>query len=250
MRRIPVQDIQFNTTTTTLLPTATQTTTPRPKMSHAGAVARPLIGTTVALVLLGAVILGFIWYRRRYNPIGGCSAFSTGVIEAASELEVSPFVPGSPEMTHGNPMAVSGWQRPQSGSLPSVATDADPHDPSSSPPGLHSQLPASVPVGLSGKELARMRAENQPSRPAINTIAETPLGDASGSQSPPLPATTTEQRETPTSVPLIRTLQAQVDRIWREIGQLQVRAERLGGSEVPPSYAENEASHHGGGVQP
>ena len=246
MSRIPVQEIQFSTTVTTSQPTATQPATPQTKTSHIDTVAR-LLGSTVAGLLVGAVILGSRWCRRRYNAIGGCSAFSGCDIEAASELVVTPFVPSSPEMTHRDPMAVSGWQRPQSGPLPTVATNPDPHYPPSSPPGLHSQSPVSVPVGLSAKELARMRAENLPSRHAINTIAETPLGDASGSQSPSLPATTTEQREMPTSVPLFRTLQSQVDRLWREMRQL--RAERLEGSEAPPSYAENDASHHNGGVE-
>ena len=94
-----------------------------------------------------------------------------------------------------------------------------------------------------------MRAENLPSRPAFDATAVTLPGGTSGSQPPSVPATTIEQREMPTSVPLFRPLQSQVDRIWREIRQLQVRAERLGGSEAPPSYAENDASHHGGGVQ-
>ena len=239
MRRIPVKDIQFNTTTT-----ASQS-----KKSHVGVVARSLTSTVAALVLLGAVILGSIWYRRRYNTIGRSSEFSGSITETVSGLEVTPFVPTSPEMIHGYPMTGSEWQQPQSWLPTTVATDAGGHNPNSSPAGLHSRLPASVPVSLSAKELARMRTENLPSRPAINPITENLLGGASGSQSPPLPATTTEQRETPTSVPLFRTLQSQVDRIWREIGQLQVRAERLGGSEAPPSYAENDASHHGGGVQ-
>ena len=166
-------------------------------------------------------------------------------MEVASVFEVTPFVPGSPEMTLGDPMTGSEWQRPQPWLPATVGTDAGGHNPYASPPDLHTQLPASVPVGLSGKELARIRAEYLPSRPGINTTAVPLPGDANGSQSPSLPATTTEQREMPTSQPLFRTLQSQVDRLWREMRQLQVRAERLGGSEAPPSYAENEASHHG-----
>jgi hypothetical protein len=54
-----------------------------------------------------------------------------------------------------------------------------------------------------------MRAENLRSQPAIDTITVTPpVLDASGSQSPPSPATVTEQRESPTSPPLFRTLQS------------------------------------------
>jgi len=235
MRRIPVQDIQFNTTTT-----------PQPKTPHVGVVARAVIGIIAALVLLAAVILGFIWYRRRYN-IRRSWAFSSDVMEPASGIDVTPFVPNRPEMTHGNPMTRTVWQQPHSGLSATVATDGDAHDPYSSPSGLHSQLPTSVPVGLSDKELARMRAENLPSRPAsIDAITVNLLGDANGSQYPSFPAPATEPRGSPTSVPLFRTLQSQVDRLWREMRQL--RAERLG-SEAPPSYAEQDASQHGGRVQ-
>jgi len=86
-----------------------------------------------------------------------------------------------------------------------------------------------------------MRTENLRSQPAIDTITVTPpVWDASGPQSPSFPATVTEQRESSTSQPLFRTLQTQVDRLWREMRQL--RAERSG-PEAPPSYAE----HDGGG---
>jgi hypothetical protein len=245
MRRIPVKDIQFNATTTTPQPT-----TPQSKKSHVGVVARSLISTVSVLVLLGAVILGFIWYRRRYNTTGGSSAFSSDVVEATSGVEVTPFVSSRPEMTPGDPMTETGWQQPQHWLPATVARGPGVHDQYSSPFVIHLQSSTSVPVGLSDKELARMRAENLPSRLAIDTTAVTLADDASGSRSPSLPARTTGQRETPTSVPLFRTFQSQVDRIWGEIRQLQVRAERLGGSEAPPSYAENGASHHGGGVQP
>ena len=247
MRRIPVKDIQFNTTTTTTQPTATQPTTSQPKTSHVSVAARAIISTIAALVLIGAVILVFIWYRRRYNTIGGSSVFSSGVMEAASgsRVEVTPFV-SSHEMTHGGPMTRTGWDQPQSGLSATAVTYADAHDPYSAPSGLHPQPPGSVPVGLSDKGLARIRAENLRSEPAIHTITVALPGDASRSQSPSIPATPTEQRGPPTSQPLFRTLQSQVDRLWREMRQL--RAERLG-SEAPPSYAENDVSHHDGGLQ-
>jgi hypothetical protein len=204
--------------------------------------ARAIISTIAALVLLGVVILVFIWYRRRYNTIGGSSEFSSGVMEAGSRVEVTPFVSSHHDIAHGDPMTGTGWHRPQSG-LPATA---DAHDPYSSPSGLHPQSPASVPVGLSDKGLARIRAETLRSQPAIHTITVALPGDVSRSQSPSIPATATEQRGPPTSQPLFRTLQSQVDRLWREMRQL--RAERLG-SEAPPSYAENDVSHHDGGLQ-
>ena len=231
---------------TTAQPTTAQPTTTQSKKSHVSVVARSVISTVSVLVLLGTVILGFIWYLRRYNTTGGSSPFSRGVIEAAAGVEVTPFVSSRPDMTPGNPMARTGLQQPW---LPAtVVRGADIHDQYFSPFFIHLQSPTSVLVGLSDKELARIRAENLPSRRAIDATAVTLPGDASRSQFQSLPATTIEQREMPTSVPLFRTFQSQVDRIWREIRQL--RAERLGGSEAPPSYAENDVSHHGGGVQP
>jgi hypothetical protein len=180
MCRIPVQDIQFNTTTTTPQPT-----TPQSKKSHVGVVARPVISTIVALLLLGAVILGFIWYRRRYNSTaGGSSAFPSGVIAAASGVEVTPFVSSRPEMTHRDPMTRTGWQQPQHWLPGTVARGAGAHDQYSSPFVIHSQSSTSVPIGMSDKELARMRAENLPSRQAIDATAVTLADDASGSQSP------------------------------------------------------------------
>ena len=242
MRRIPVQEIQFNTTTTATQTTATQTTTPQPTTSHAGVVTRAVMSTVAALVL-AAVILGFIWYQRRYN----IRRPSEGATEAASEVEVTPFVSSRYEITHGNLMTETEWQRPQSGLYTTVAADVDAHT-YSSPLGLHLQSPESVPVGLSDKELAQMRAEDIRSQPGIDTITVTPPGHASGSQYPSFPATATEQRRSPTSLPLFHTLQSQVNRlVWREMRE--PRAESLG-SEAPPSYAEYDASHHhdGGGV--
>jgi hypothetical protein len=219
--RIPVRDIQFNTTATT----------PQPKKSHVGVVARAVISTIAALVLFETVIHVFIWYRRRQN-IRRSSRFSDGIMETFSGAEVTPFVSSYPAITHEHPMTWTEWQQAQSGLPATVATDADAYSSSS---GLHSQSPTPVPVGLSAKELARMRAENLRPRPAIDAITVAPS----------LPATATEQSHSSTSPSLFRTLQSQVDRLWREIRQLQVRAEtpERSGSEAPPSYAE----HDGGG---
>jgi hypothetical protein len=110
--------------------------------------------------------------------------------------------------------------------------------------GSGSQLPP-VPVGLSAKELARMRAETLQPHPAV---ASSPVSDESVSRpqspAPPSPVVATEPSATPSSPHILRTLQLQFERMRREIQQL--RAERSG-SEAPPSYAEREASHHSGG---
>ena len=216
----------------TVTPTSVPATTLQSNTSHVrvGVVERAVISSIAALVLLTVIILGFKWYRQRYN-ICRSSAFSSGNLGAVSSR---------PEITHEVPMAETGWQQLQSRLPVTAATDADVHDPDSLPSGLHAKSPTSVPVGLSDKELAQMRAENLRSRPTIDTVAVIPVQesqDASGSQSSSSPATGAEQREPPTLLPMFRTLQSQVDRLWREMRQL--RAERLG-SEAPPTYTSAE----------
>jgi hypothetical protein len=148
-------------------------------MSHVGVVARAVTSTVAALILLAAVILGFIWYRRRYN-IRRSSTFSSGAMEAASGGEVTPFVPSRPEITHRGPMTGTVHQQPQSWLVPTtVATNAETYDPYSSPSGLHSLSLTPDLVGLSDKELARMCAENLHSQTAIDTTPVTLPGDAS-----------------------------------------------------------------------
>jgi hypothetical protein len=133
-------------------------------------------------------------------------------------MELTPFILTHLDGTHGDPEPWMEWQQHQSGLQSSPLS-----------------------AGLSSKELARMRAENLHSQPATThpTFDERP--------SPPLftPVAATEQTAT-TSPPMFRTLQSQVDRLWREMRQL--RAERPD-SEAPPSYAERAVSHHGGGAE-
>jgi hypothetical protein len=90
-----------------------------------------------------------------------------------------------------------------------------------------------------------MRAENLHSQ-----LATTPIPHPAWDESPdppPSPHVAATERTAMTSLPIFRTLQSQVDRLWREIRQLELRAERPD-SENPPSYAERDVSHNGGGV--
>jgi len=87
-----------------------------------------------------------------------------------------------------------------------------------------------------------MRAENLHSQPAITHPASDESPDP-----PPSPPVSATVGTAMTSLPLFRTLQSQVDRLWREMRQLELRAERPD-SEDPPSYAERDVSHDGRGV--
>lgn len=90
---------------------------------------------------------------------------------------------------------------------------------------------SSVPIGLSGKELARLRAEALVSRQTVSRQTDTP-SESSESQSEPAtaPVVTVEQSA---AVPESETqgLQSVVESLWREVRQL--RTERL---DAPPSY--------------
>ena len=90
-----------------------------------------------------------------------------------------------------------------------------------------------------------MRAENLHSQLAIRPITH-PAPDESPDP-PPSPHVAATERTAITSLPIFRTMQSQVDRLWREIRRLELRAERSD-SEDPPSYAERDVSHNGGDV--
>lgn len=87
-----------------------------------------------------------------------------------------------------------------------------------------------------------MRTEASHSQPCITH----PALDKSRSQLPSHQPPATEQRAM-ISLPMIRTLQSQVDCLWHEMRRLC--AERPD-SEAPPSFAEQDASHHSEGGQP
>ena len=105
---------------------------------------------------------------------------------------------------------------------------------SSSEPTL-SPIAASVPVGLTGKELARLRSAPMGSTPSHARSS------SSGSQptSPPTISASTSDRTTATPTLETRRLQSEVESLRREMQQLRVRTEAF---EAPPSYGD------GGGV--
>jgi len=195
-RRIPVQAIQINTTT------------PQKTSPYAASVAKPIIGA-VATLLLVTGILAFILWRRRRSNIGESSTTSSIAMWPVQGIELTPFTLRHLNETHGNAEPWMEWQEPQSG------------------PRSHSF----VPVGLTSKELARIRTETVHSQPTVT------LPDSDESRSQPLSSpVVASELEAATSSPIIRAEQSQLDRVWREIHQFLT--ERLR-SEAPPSYTES-----------
>jgi len=198
LRRIPVQAIQINTTTPQ-----------KPQRPHAASVAKPVIGAVAALLLVIGILAFILWHRRRSN-IGESPATSIAGMSPVQGIVLTPFTPGYLNETHGLGDAEPWmeWQGPQSGP----------------------RSPSFVPVGLTSKELARIRAETAHSQPAV-TILDS---DESHSQHLSSPVAASEL-EAATSSPIIPTEQTQLDRVWHEIHQFLTERRR---SEAPPSYTE------------
>ncbi len=225
--RVPVQNIQVNTTTTTPTPTAL------PKASHFTAEARAIIGGIIGLLLVVGIVAFVLWHRRR-RRIRIISAPSSAAMRSVSGIGLSPFILTHPDATHGDQVSWMGLQQPQSGSPEAVGANAGADGPSSSSthPAAYSRSFPFVPIGLSAKMLARMRAETlRPQPPDLP-----PTLDASGSRSPS-PSGPASERRAAASPPMFRTVQAQFNRLWHEMQQL--RAEVFN-SEAPPSYAEGD----------
>ncbi|KAI9433017.1 hypothetical protein H4582DRAFT_2188442 [Lactarius indigo] len=189
--------------------------------SHTGAIAGGVAGGVGALILVvGAIV--FVWRRRRQDNFRSSagSSFSGAAMEVGSQMKVTPFTP-----------TLVGVAQPEAGSQGGTASDGPA---SSSEPLLPlSQNVAPVPVGLSSKELARLRSTAMRSPPTHT------WSSPSGSQTsyPPTTISTTERSSTETPPPETRRLQTEMEFLRREVQEL--RAERF---EAPPSYGT------GGGV--
>ncbi|KAH8997962.1 hypothetical protein EDB92DRAFT_2111814 [Lactarius akahatsu] len=186
--------------------------------SHTGAIAGGVAGGVVALILVVGAI-AFVRRRRRQDIFRG-SSFSGAAMEAGSQIKVTPFAP-----------TLTGVAPLEAGSQSGLANDGLT---SSSEPLLPlPQSVAPVPVGLSSKELARMRSTAMRSPPTHT------WSSPSGSQpsNPPTTISTAERSSTTTPPPETRRLQTEMESLRREVQEL--RAERF---EAPPSYGA------GGGV--
>ena len=205
--RAPVVKITVNATSSS--PSSSKTT------SHTGAIAGGVAGGVVALILLAGTIV-LVRRRRRRDDLAG-ESFSSSAIEphSDSQMAVTPFNPT---------LAVT---IPPDTSSPTWTTSDGPF--SSSEPTI-SPIAASIPVGLTGKELARLRSAPTSSHARSSSSGSQPT-------SPPTISSADQTMATPTLE--TRRLQTEVESLRREMQQLRVRAERF---EAPPSYGD------GGGV--
>ncbi|KAH8997959.1 hypothetical protein EDB92DRAFT_1837149, partial [Lactarius akahatsu] len=213
--RAPVVQITVNATTTT---TSKAT-------SHTGAIVGGIAGGVVALIIVVGTIV-FVRRRRGQDDFRKSTgtSFSGAAMEAGSQMAVTPF---SPALAAA---AASLEATYQSGSTTSFV----PEPPPPPPPPSQSAALAPVPVGLTDKELARLRSAAIRSPPTSHARTS-----SSGSQpTVTYPSTIgTNEGSTSTPTPETRRLQSEVEFLRREMQEL--RAERF---EAPPSYGT------GGGV--
>ncbi|KAI0267486.1 hypothetical protein BC834DRAFT_79959 [Gloeopeniophorella convolvens] len=212
------------------------------KTSHGGAIAGGIIaGLAALLIVIGAVV--FVQRRRKnraMNPIS--STFSNDLMESGPPTRAIPFDTTSPISAPSEAQTRLEW-RParsefsepitqltevsglyvgdagESGSSPST---------SSRPLPVLPPAPAPIPVGLSSKELARLRTDNlrqqQPQQQHSRTPSDVPISISS-------PSEVATQRSGASSTSDTRRLQSEVESLRRDL--LQLRAER---SDAPPSY--------------
>ncbi|KAH9064488.1 hypothetical protein EDB87DRAFT_1241631 [Lactarius vividus] len=188
-------------------------TSPKSK-SHTGAIAGGVVGGVAALLATGAI--AFIAQRRRRRSrrrksIG--SLFESDFTQQDLPMILTPFNPTLTGVAEFGTGSQANWQRQ------SVEPEIVPlvHGPTPSDSPVPSPRLVSVPVGLSSKELARLREDSSRSQ---STDALT-----SGPSS-------TAERGVATSFSEARRLQSEVEALRREMQQLRV--ERF---EAPPGYA-------------
>ncbi|KAI9438002.1 hypothetical protein H4582DRAFT_229222 [Lactarius indigo] len=226
-----------STTSVVQTPATTEaTTTAKPlesnATSHTGAVVGGIVGGVAAMVLaIGAI--AFVWRHRRQHRMRktGISPFSNALMRASAEEAVTPSNPTHTDATPLDPR--SQQQRP----FDPVSMPTSPLDPrlSSSGPQLLQSSPCTlpIPVGLSSKELARLR-----SRAVDAQLTSTPVESALGNPRPtPLSIVTTGQGEA-TPLPEDRTLQFEVEYLRSEVQRLHAQETHDVMSEAPPSYGQ------------
>ncbi|KAN0136895.1 protein of unknown function (DUF1793) domain containing protein [Lactarius tabidus] len=210
----PVVQITINATS------SSSSSSPSSKAtSHTSAIAGGIAGGVAALILLVGVT-ALVKRRQRQNDLRKTAgeSFSGIGIEPRSQMAVTPFSP-----------TVTGTTPVETGS-PAWTTTGDQPFSSSEPTLSPSQMAPSIPVGLTGKELARLR-----SAPMLSPPSDA-RSTSSGSQLTSAPAVSvSDQTCTPTPTPETRRLQTEVESLRREMQQLRVRAERF---EAPPSYGD------------
>jgi hypothetical protein len=178
-------------------------------------------------------VVTFIQRRRRWRRSRPRSilSFSSDSIDVGPQLIVTPFDPNSSEVTQDS--GIPAEQQPLVIGDPEAEMVALQHL-SSSPPAILPLLPpvAPIPVGLSDKEMARIRTEAlrspQSRHPGVST--------SNAPQSMSSPNATTESGEAMSPYDT-RRLHSEVESLRREMERL--RAEGLVIA-APPSYTEGD----------
>jgi hypothetical protein len=194
-------------------PNPSTTPTGTPSKSHTGIVAGGVIGGVAALLAIGTIALP-VWYRRRQShrrtsPSVG-SSFLRDATDQSTYVAVTPFGQTGLALTEAAPLAAGLVHRPSS-----------PED-----VALPLRRVASFPVGLSDKELARLRSNGLRSQPMDGRPSSPPLTATDGSDAfEGAAAVATASSEA-------QRLRLESNFLRHEIQQLPVER-----SESPPSYA-------------
>jgi len=208
----PIVQITVNATSSSSSPSPSSKAT-----SHTDAIAGGIAGGVAALILVGGAI-AFVRRKRRQDEFDKSTgaSFSGLAIEPRSQMAVTRFNP-----------ALAGVAPLETGS-PLWTTSDGPFSTSTSEPTL-SPTQTAPPVGLTGKELARLRSESTP----MFSPHSHARSSSNVSQPTLTPTASTADRSMVTPAPETRRLQTEVESLRREMQQLRVRAERF---EAPPSY--------------
>jgi hypothetical protein len=213
--RAPVLQISVNPATTG---------TSSKSKSHTGAIAGGTIAAVIAFLAIGAMALVARRRRSRIFRRGSVGSSFATVVTAPNwprPMSVTPFnatlIEVAAPQTVSQTNSRRRWTEPVEHESISLAHDSS-STPSDSP--VSGPRVVSVPVGLSSKELARLRNDSSRSRPSD----QLPAG--------PTLAATTESG--------ITTSSSEAQRLRTEVEYLreQLRAER---SEPPPCYEDGSA---------
>jgi len=200
------------------------------RRAHAGTIVAAVTGS-IAAILVVLVVFALARRRRRRQRRKSIASFD---ITAGSSLAlITPFEPiPLSEASSRNNSATWAEQRQLVFDPPEAGIIPEPHDLSSAPPPVppspNVRPVAPVTVGLSGKELARLRAEGRNAQQTIpSSLSNEPRPTSSS-------AIVVEQGGA-TSTFEAQRLQSVVESLQREMQQL--RTERF---EAPPSYTSGD----------
>lgn len=173
-----VFDLVFLRAPNRLVVNSTQAGTPQtktPPKSHRGVVTGGVIGGVVALLAVGTIAL-VVWHRRRqrhgYGRTSAGSSFLGATTSHGTQVTVTPFNPTMLTPTEAAPLETATQMNFHQRLF------SRPFSPGDSPLSLRRMV--SVPVGLSGKELAQLRSNRLRSQPMVRRASYTPLSVAIG----------------------------------------------------------------------